>query len=74
MKKYQSAKKALLILHQKRSRPGAIGDKLKYRGFTLDIRRPSLGENLPSSMNNHDLAVIFGGPMSVNDKSLDCNL
>ena len=47
-------KNALLILHQKRSRPGAIGNKLLSRGFKLDILRPSLGDKLPSSMNNYD--------------------
>ena len=60
-------KKALLIVHQKRSDPGEVGQKLKARGYQLDIRRPVLGEKLPDSMENHDLAVIFGGPMSIND-------
>ena len=60
-------KKALLIVHQKRSDPGEVGQKLKTRGYQLDIRRPVLGEKLPDSMENHDLAVIFGGPMSIND-------
>ena len=60
-------KKALLIVHQKRSDPGLIGQKLIERGYQLDIRRPVNGEKLPNSMDNHDLAVIFGGPMSIND-------
>ena len=60
-------KNALLIVHQKKSDPGEIGQKLKTRGYQLDIRRPVLGEKLPDSMENHDLAVIFGGPMSIND-------
>ena len=64
-------KKALLILHQKRSRSADIGNKLLARGFKLDIRKPALGDKLPSSMNNHDLAIIFGGPISINDNSLD---
>ena len=64
-------KNALLVLHQKRSRPGAIGNALLSRGFKLDIRTPALGDKLPTSMNNHDLAVIFGGPMSINDLNLN---
>ena len=60
-------KKALLLLHQKRSICGDVGKKLKERGFSLDIRRPSIGDKLPENLNNYDIIVIFGGPMSVND-------
>ena len=62
-------KQALLILHQKRSKPGDIGDKLIKRGFSLDIRRPCQGDVLPNNLDDHSLVVIFGGPMSVNDSS-----
>ena len=61
------SKKALIIVHQRRSSTGDVGLKLKQRGYKLDIRRPSLGESLPSNMKEHDLAVIYGGPMSAND-------
>ena len=64
---YPIIKKALLIVHQKRSDPGLIGQKLIDRGYQLDIRRPVNGDKLPDNMDNHDLAVIFGGPMSIND-------
>ncbi len=67
---YPLLKKALLIVHQKRSDPGLIGQKLIDRGYKLDIRRPVLGEKLPNSMEEHDLAIIFGGPMSINDVNL----
>tara|TARA_Y100001970_G_C14220771_1_gene852544 strand:+ start:551 stop:1273 length:723 start_codon:yes stop_codon:yes gene_type:complete len=70
IKKSNYKKKALLILHQERSRPGDIGSKLIQRGFSLDIKRPCMGEKLPENMDDHDLAIIFGGPMSSND----CNL
>ena len=60
-------KKALLILHQKRSRSGNIGKKLIERGYILDIRRPCLGDKLPENLNEHSLVIIFGGPMSVNE-------
>ena len=62
-------KKALIILHQKRSITGDIGNKLKARGYDLDIRRPCCGESLPVNLDNHALVVILGGPISVND---DC--
>ena len=67
---FPKLKKALLIVHQKKSDPGLIGQKLINRGYKLDIRRPVLGEKLPNSMEGHDLAVIFGGPMSINDVNL----
>ena len=62
-------KKALIILHQKRSVTGDIGNKLKARGYNLDIRRPCCGDSLPINLDNHALVVILGGPISVND---DC--
>ena len=64
-------KNALLILHQARSRPGDLGVKLFRRGYSLDIRRPALGEKLPETMDDHDVAIIYGGPMSVNDTNLN---
>ena len=61
-------KTALLILHQKKSVTGDIGIKLKKRGFFLEICRPPLGELLPINLKKYSLIVIFGGPMSANDK------
>ena len=66
-------KKALLILHQKRSQPGDLGNKLRERGFLLDVRKPCIGDKLPNNLDGHSLIVIFGGPMSANDTSLDFN-
>ena len=43
-------KTALFILHQKTSEAGNIGNKLKKRGFSFDIVRPSLGEELPNNL------------------------
>jgi GMP synthase (glutamine-hydrolysing) len=57
----------LLVLHQEHSTPGRIGTRLRALGHPLDIRRPRFGDPLPKSLENHAGAVIFGGPMSVND-------
>ena len=61
-------KKALLILHQKRSVAGDVGIKLKKRGYELEFCRPPLGDVLPNKLNLFSLVVIFGGPMSANDE------
>jgi len=60
-------KTALFILHQKTSEAGDIANKLKIRGFDFEIRRPSLGEDLPNNLSNYNAIVVFGGPMSAND-------
>lgn len=57
----------LIVLHQERSSPGRVGQLLLDKGFPLDIRRPVLGDPLPSTLANHSGAVVFGGPMSAND-------
>ena len=59
--------KILIILHQKHSTPGRVGEALLHRGFTLDIRRPRFGDPLPGTLLHHAGAIIFGGPMSAND-------
>lgn len=58
----------LIILHQAASSPGRVGQLLERAGFPLDIRRPSLGDPLPETLEGHTGAVIFGGPMSANDE------
>ena len=60
-------KTALFILHQQTSEAGDIANKLKIRGFNFEIRRPSLGDSLPTNLNNYNAIVVFGGPMSAND-------
>ncbi len=57
----------LIILHQENSTPGRLGIRLRERGYALDVRRPRLGDALPETLAEHAAAVIFGGPMSVND-------
>jgi GMP synthase (glutamine-hydrolysing) len=58
----------LIVLHNENSTPGRIGNALRDLGFPLDIRRPRFGDALPNTMAGHAGAVIFGGPMSANDK------
>ena len=62
-------KTALFILHQQTSEAGDIANKLKIRGFNFEIRRPSLGDSLPTNLNNYSAIVVFGGPMSANDNN-----
>ena len=58
----------LIVLHQENSNPGHVGQWFVRNGYHLDIRKPRFGEPLPATMANHCGAVIFGGPMSANDK------
>lgn len=58
----------LVVLHQEHSSPGRVGQLLEAHGFALDVRRPPLGEELPHTLAGHAGAVIFGGPMSANDR------
>src|SRR5690554_2358933 len=63
----QERKAVVIVLHQLHSNPGHVGQWLRNRGYTLDIRRPRYGDPLPETLENHAGAVIFGGPMSAND-------
>jgi GMP synthase (glutamine-hydrolysing) len=57
----------LIVLHQERSSPGRVGQMLLEKGYDLDVRRPVLGDGLPTTLEGHAGAVVFGGPMSAND-------
>ena len=57
----------LVVLHQETSTPGRVGNALRALGHKLDIRRPRFGDCLPQTLDGHAGAVIFGGPMWVND-------
>ena len=59
--------KILVVLHQELSSPGRVGQLLVESGYHLDIRRPPLGDPLPETLEHHQGAVVFGGPMSAND-------
>jgi GMP synthase (glutamine-hydrolysing) len=57
----------VIVLHQENSNPGRIGQWFTANGHKLDIRRPRFGDLLPTTLDAHCGAVIFGGPMSAND-------
>ena len=57
----------LVVLHQESSTPGRVGQVLAAGGVTLDIRRPVIGEALPTTLDGHRGAIVFGGPPSAND-------
>jgi GMP synthase (glutamine-hydrolysing) len=69
MTERDSRPNVLIVMHQAHSTPGRVGCYLSALGARLDIRRPSLGEPLPETLDDHDGVVVFGGPMSAND---DC--
>lgn len=60
-------RRILIVLHQEHSTAGRVGDLLLRDRFELDIRKPRFGDPLPNTMRDHAAAIIFGGPMSVND-------
>src|SRR6476659_4635580 len=61
-------KPVCIVLHQENSNPGHVGQWFVRNGYHLDIRKPRFGEALPATMADHCGAVVFGGPMSANDK------
>lgn len=60
----------LLILQQPTSETGRVGQLLQAQGYSLDLRCPSSGDPLPPTLEEHEAAVIFGGPMSANDDQI----
>lgn len=60
----------LLILQQPTSETGRVGQLLQAQGYSLDLRCPSSGDPLPATLEEHEAAVIFGGPMSANDDQI----
>jgi GMP synthase (glutamine-hydrolysing) len=68
MTERDSRPKVLIVMHQAHSTPGRVGCYLGALGACFDIRRPSLGESLPETLDDHDGVVVFGGPMCANDE------
>ncbi len=61
-------KPILVVLHQEQSTSAHVGQTLVRQGHALDVRKPRFGDPLPETLAEHDGAIIFGGPMSANDK------
>ena len=61
-------KPVCIVLHQENSNPGHVGQWFVRNGHRLDIRKPCFGDRLPETLEQHCGCVIFGGPMSANDK------
>ncbi|NDC60800.1 MAG: hypothetical protein EBZ60_02095, partial [Betaproteobacteria bacterium] len=57
----------MAVLVRGKAQAKAMQNALRQRGFTLDTRRPPLGEPLPQDLSDYAGVVIFGGPMSAND-------
>jgi GMP synthase (glutamine-hydrolysing) len=64
----KSCGRILIVLHQAHATPGRLGRLLRGQGFELDCRRPCFGDPLPATLKGHAGAIVFGGPMSVNDE------
>ena len=60
--------KILTIMHQEGSTPGRVGMMLEDMGYHMVACRPPLGEALPDTLEEYAGAIVFGGPMSSNDK------
>ncbi|MGH6852535.1 MAG: glutamine amidotransferase-related protein [Methylocella sp.] len=63
-----SRSRILIVLHQAHATPGRLGQILRGHGFELDCRHPCFGDPLPATLRGHAGAIVFGGPMSVNDE------
>lgn len=61
----------LLVVHQKSSVAGHMGALFAERGFTFDRCCPCNGDAMPQSAEPYAAVVMFGGPMSANDCSMD---
>ena len=63
-------RRMLMLVQAQPALTGRVGERLRARGFELDIRDPIAGDPLPGSLEGHEGVVVFGGPMSVNDTGL----
>ncbi|NIR32076.1 MAG: glutamine amidotransferase [Gammaproteobacteria bacterium] len=67
---YKDEQTVLVIAQTETGTPGRLGDKLRERGYTLELRRPLQGEPLPPKAGGYAGIVVLGGPMSANDEHL----
>ena len=55
------------LLHAKHEDIGAIAEWIEHHSYSLSSTNLYLGEDLPA-MEDFDLLIVMGGPMSVNDE------
>jgi GMP synthase (glutamine-hydrolysing) len=60
-------RKILLVVHQITSEPGLVGQILQDLHYDLEICCPAIAQPLPTTMEDYEGAIVFGGPMSAND-------
>ena len=58
-----NAQPILVVEHEAQCPPGWMGDWLTETGSELDVRRPYLGDSLPTDLTEHRSMVILGGSM-----------
>jgi GMP synthase (glutamine-hydrolysing) len=66
---FKSCGRVLIVLHNAHSTAGRLGRLLRAQGFELDCRRPCFDDPLPEALSGYAGAIVFGGPMSVNDEA-----
>lgn len=59
--------RVLIVVHQRHSTSGRVGELLEARGYALDRRCPCIEHPLPQDPREYAAVVVFGGPMSAND-------
>lgn len=67
-------KPVLLVVHQRVSQAGRIGQLLFARGVPVEMRCPNLGCPLPEDVARYAGIVMFGGPMSANDDATEAGI
>jgi GMP synthase (glutamine-hydrolysing) len=60
-------KRALILTHVAHEGPGRILGALSRAGLASDVRRLHAGDALPSTLDEHAMLVVMGGPMGVSD-------
>ncbi|MEL7142421.1 MAG: glutamine amidotransferase [Cyanobacteria bacterium J06573_11] len=63
----QPPRKIITVIHKETTLPGQVGHQLEKMGYELEIRAPIFGDALPTCFEQYAGALVFGGPMSVND-------
>jgi GMP synthase (glutamine-hydrolysing) len=57
----------LVVEHEAQCPPGWVGEWLVAAGCDLDVRRPYLGDALPTDLTEHRSMVVLGGSMGAYD-------